>query len=60
MPRVVTHITELIGNTPAVRLNRLCSQEMAEVYVKLESLNPSGSVKDRAAYYMISGGRASG
>src|SRR5690554_4634888 len=53
MPRVVTNITELVGNTPAVRLNRLCSQEMAEVYVKLESLNPSGSVKDRAAYYMI-------
>ncbi len=53
MSKVVSNLSELIGNTPAVRLNRLCSPEMAEVYVKLESLNPSGSVKDRAAYYMI-------
>jgi cysteine synthase A len=53
MPKVVTHITELIGNTPAVQLNRLCTSDMADVYVKLESFNPSGSVKDRAAYYMV-------
>ncbi|MEX1031599.1 MAG: cysteine synthase A [Paenibacillaceae bacterium] len=53
MPKVVTHITELIGNTPAVQLNRLCTPDMADVYVKLESFNPSGSVKDRAAYYMV-------
>jgi cysteine synthase A len=53
MPRVVTSITELIGDTPAVKLNRLCTPKMADVYVKLESLNPSGSVKDRAAYYMV-------
>ncbi|WP_144939973.1 cysteine synthase A [Paenibacillus sp. 32O-W] len=46
-------ITELIGNTPAVRLNRLASEQDAEVYVKLESYNPSGSVKDRAAYNLI-------
>src|SRR5690606_31092622 len=46
-------ITELIGNTPAVRLNRLTSEQDAEVYVKLESYNPSGSVKDRAAYNLI-------
>ncbi len=53
MPRVVSSISELIGNTPVIQLNRLCMPEMAEVYVKLESFNPSGSVKDRAAYYMI-------
>lgn len=53
MPRVVSSITEIIGDTPAVKLNRLCTPEMADVYVKLESLNPSGSVKDRAAYYMV-------
>lgn len=46
-------ITELIGNTPAVRLNRLTSEQDAEVYVKLESYNPSGSVKDRAAFNLI-------
>jgi len=53
MPRIVTNIAELIGDTPAVKLNRLCTPEMADVYVKLESFNPSGSVKDRAAYYMV-------
>ncbi|GIP34376.1 cysteine synthase A [Paenibacillus sp. J2TS4] len=51
--RMVETITDLIGNTPAVRLNRLVSEQDAEVYVKLESFNPSGSVKDRAAYNLI-------
>ena len=50
---VVNNITELIGNTPAVRLNRLTGPDDAEVYVKLEMFNPSGSVKDRAAYNLI-------
>lgn len=53
MSRVVSNLSELIGDTPAVQLNRLRTSEMADVYVKLESFNPSGSVKDRAAYYMI-------
>ncbi|MCZ2256920.1 cysteine synthase A [Sporosarcina sp. G11-34] len=51
--RVVNNIAELIGNTPLVRLNRLPNPEGAAVFVKLESFNPSGSVKDRAAYNMI-------
>ncbi|WP_425445463.1 cysteine synthase A [Virgibacillus ndiopensis] len=46
-------MTELIGNTPIVRLNKLVPEGSADVYVKLESLNPSKSVKDRAAYNMI-------
>lgn len=50
---VVNNITELIGNTPVVRLNRLPTPEDAELYVKLEMFNPSGSVKDRAAYNLI-------
>jgi cysteine synthase len=50
---LVNSITELIGDTPAVRLNRLVGADAAEVYVKLEYFNPSGSVKDRAAYNMI-------
>ncbi|WP_248548032.1 cysteine synthase A [Paenibacillus sp. FSL H7-0690] len=50
---VVNNITELIGNTPVVRLNRLTSPQDAELYVKLELFNPSGSVKDRAAYNLI-------
>jgi len=51
--RVVNNIAELIGNTPLVRLNRLPDPQGAAVYVKLEYFNPSGSVKDRAAYNMI-------
>jgi cysteine synthase len=53
MGRMVGSITELIGGTPAVRINRLVSPGDAEVYVKLESFNPSGSVKDRAAWNLI-------
>ncbi|MRN52618.1 cysteine synthase A [Paenibacillus monticola] len=51
--RVVNNIIELIGNTPVVRLNRLTGPLDAEIYVKLELFNPSGSVKDRAAYNLI-------
>lgn len=51
--KMVNSITDLIGNTPAVRLQRLPGEHDAEVYVKLEYFNPSGSVKDRAAYNMI-------
>jgi len=45
--------TELIGNTPMVRLNRITSGVRAEVVVKLESFNPAGSVKDRIGVAMI-------
>ncbi|PAV29408.1 cysteine synthase A [Virgibacillus profundi] len=51
--KVVENITELIGNTPIVKLNKLVPDEAADIFVKLESLNPSKSVKDRAAYNMI-------
>ncbi|GIP22687.1 cysteine synthase A [Paenibacillus sp. J22TS3] len=51
--KIVNSITELIGDTPAVKLGRLVGPEDAEVYVKLEYFNPSRSVKDRAAYHMI-------
>lgn len=51
--KVVHNISELIGNTPVVKLNRLVTPEMADVYVKLEMFNPSRSVKDRAASHMI-------
>ncbi|MDB4867348.1 MAG: cysK [Cohnella sp.] len=53
MTRIVSSVTELIGDTPAVRLQRLTGPDMAEVLVKLEKLNPSGSVKDRAALGLI-------
>lgn len=46
-------ILELVGDTPVVRLNRLVDETCAEVLVKLEYFNPSGSVKDRAAYSLV-------
>lgn len=51
--KAVQSVTELIGETPVVKLNRLASQQDADVYVKLEFANPSGSVKDRAAAHML-------
>ena len=48
-----TSIISLIGNTPIVRVSRLSKSVGAEIYVKLEYLNPTGSHKDRIAYYMI-------
>ena len=46
-------ILDLIGGTPIVKLNRLPDREGADVYIKLESFNPGGSVKDRPAWEMI-------
>ncbi|HEU5139693.1 MAG TPA: cysteine synthase A [Bacillales bacterium] len=53
MVRVVENIADLIGDTPLVRLNRIPDPNGARIYAKLESFNPSASVKDRAAYNMI-------
>lgn len=53
MPKVANRITDLIGDTPVVRINRLTGPEDAELFVKLEFMNPSRSVKDRAANHMI-------
>ncbi|HHT84915.1 MAG: cysteine synthase A [Bacillota bacterium] len=53
MARILENILDAIGNTPMVRLNRLPGTESAEVLVKLEYLNPSGSVKDRSAWGII-------
>ncbi|CAM3099992.1 cysteine synthase A [Paenibacillus sediminis] len=53
MAKVVNNVTELIGNTPLVRLNRVVPEDSAEVYVKLEYQNPGSSVKDRIALSMI-------
>src|SRR5690625_2159963 len=51
--KVVNSITELIGNTPIIKLNKITSPDNADVFVKLEMFNPSISVKDRTAYQMI-------
>jgi cysteine synthase len=53
MVRVANSITELIGQTPVVKLNRLVDENSADVYLKLEFMNPGSSVKDRIALSMI-------
>ncbi|OME80704.1 cysteine synthase A [Paenibacillus sp. FSL A5-0031] len=53
MSHVVNHITDLIGNTPLVRLNRVMPEGSAEIYLKLEFFNPGSSVKDRIAISII-------
>lgn len=52
--RVAEDITELVGETPMLHLRRISPAGSADVYAKLEYLNPGGSVKDRAAIGMIS------
>ena len=51
--RVATDVLQLVGGTPVVRLNKVVPRDAAEVWVKLESYNPAGSVKDRIALSMI-------
>lgn len=51
--KVVQSVTELIGETPILKLNRLVKPGMANIYVKIESLNPGGSLKDRIALGMV-------
>lgn len=51
---------DLIGNTPLVRLRKLCPNPNVEIWAKMESANPGGSVKDRIAKSMIESGEASG
>ena len=60
MPRKVNSVLELVGNTPLVRINRLNPIPGVEVLVKLEGLNPGGSVKDRIALKMIEQAEAAG
>lgn len=60
MARIVNSVTELIGDTPLVRLNRIVPEGSAEIYVKLEYQNPGSSVKDRIALSMIEAAEAEG
>ncbi|MBE4906687.1 cysteine synthase A [Bacillus luteolus] len=53
MTRVANSIHELVGQTPIVKLNRLVGENSADVYLKLEFMNPGSSVKDRIALAMI-------
>ncbi|WP_338787870.1 cysteine synthase A [Metabacillus sp. FJAT-53654] len=60
MARVANSIHELIGETPIVKLNRLVDDNSADVYLKLEFMNPGSSVKDRIALAMIEAAEKSG
>ncbi len=51
--KIANNISELIGNTPIVKLNKIVEDGSAEVYLKLEYMNPGSSVKDRIALAMI-------
>ena len=53
MSKIANNVSELIGNTPVVRLNKIVEDGSAEVYLKLEYMNPGSSVKDRIALAMI-------
>ena len=58
--RIADDITELVGNTPLVRLRRLTTDSRADVVVKLEYFNPAHSVKDRIGVAMIDAAEAAG
>ena len=59
-PAVVDSVLQTIGRTPLVHLQRLVPRGSAEVFVKLEYFNPTGSYKDRMALAMIEGGERRG
>ncbi|MCK5188769.1 MAG: cysteine synthase A, partial [Methylococcales bacterium] len=56
----VHDVTKLIGNTDLVKLQRIVKSDSADVYVKLESRNPAGSVKDRIGLAMVQAAEKSG
>ena len=53
MSLIAQNITELIGRTPIIKLNRVVPEDSADIYVKLEYFNPGSSVKDRIAHSII-------
>lgn len=58
--RIANDITELIGNTPLVRINRIAGDNSAQVLAKLEFFNPANSVKDRIGLAMIDAAQEAG
>lgn len=59
-PRYYNAITELIGNTPIMRLRGLEREHPARLFAKLEMFNPMSSIKDRIALRMVNDAEAAG
>jgi len=60
MSKIANSIADLVGHTPIVKLNRLVDENSADVYLKLEYMNPGSSVKDRIGLAMIEAAEESG
>ncbi|MWV66891.1 cysteine synthase A [Helicobacter saguini] len=57
---IAQNVTELIGNTPIIKLNKLSSKFGANIFGKCEFMEPNGSIKDRIAFAMVQDGLKSG
>jgi cysteine synthase A len=60
MAKIANFISELIGSTPLLKLNRITEGCQGEIIAKLESFNPCGSIKDRIGYAMIEAAEEAG
>jgi len=60
MSEIMDSILEAVGNTPLIRLNKVTEGLESEILVKCEFLNPSGSLKDRVAIYMLAAAEKEG
>ena len=58
--KIYSDITQIVGNTPLVKLNRIIDNKQANVFAKLEFYNPTSTVKDRIGIAMVDAAEASG
>ena len=57
---IYDNILETIGNTPMIRINKMCPNKDVNIFAKVEGFNPTGSIKDRIAVAMIEQAEAEG